>query len=113
MVVLRRLRCHSAGVSLDLGYVAWRVSQTAHSFLVRPTHGTAMIVRLGSRWFSRRWVIQELALAKDTEVRCGEKSVHWRDFGDAISLFVMHFEQIRELLDEKKLLSKQHKTYLG
>jgi len=66
-----------------------------------------MIVRLGSRWFSRRWVIQELALAKDTEVRCGEKSVHWRDFGDAISLFVMHFKQIR------KLLSEHHQTYLG
>ena len=28
------------------------------------------------RWFSRRWIIQELALAKNAEVRCGSKKIH-------------------------------------
>jgi hypothetical protein len=76
----------------------------------KATNWSDLVYLLRSSWFSRRWVIQELALAKDAVVRCGEKSVHWRDFGDAISLFVMHFEQIRKLLDEKKLLSEPHKT---
>ncbi|KAG4418115.1 hypothetical protein IFR04_008776 [Cadophora malorum] len=48
-------------------------------------------------WFSRRWVIQEIALARDAVVHCGEKEVHWRDFKDAISFFVMHFDAIKEL----------------
>lgn len=62
----------------------------------------ALIYLLRSSWFSRRWVIQELALAKVAEVRCGDKAVHWRDFGDAISLFVIHFDQIRKLSQENK-----------
>ena len=48
-------------------------------------------------WFSRRWVIQEIALAKEAFVRCGAEEVHWNDFKDAISFFVMHFNAIREL----------------
>jgi len=56
-----------------------------------------------SSWFSRRWVIQELALARDATVHCGNQEVHWNDFKDAVSLFVMHFDKIRELF----LLSKQ------
>ena len=38
-------------------------------------------------WFSRRWVVQEIALAKRATVYCGEKDVDWADFADAISLF--------------------------
>ena len=68
----------------------------------KATNWSELIYLLHSSWFSRRWVIQELALAKDAEVRCGEKSVHWRDFGDAISLFATHFDQIRKLFDVKK-----------
>jgi hypothetical protein len=48
-------------------------------------------------WFSRRWVIQEIALARDARVHCGDQEVHWRDFKDAISFFVMHFDTIKEL----------------
>ncbi|RSL60743.1 hypothetical protein CEP54_006564 [Fusarium duplospermum] len=46
------------------------------------------------RWFSRRWIIQELALAKVAEVRCGSKRVNWKDFSDAISIFELHFDII-------------------
>ena len=34
------------------------------------------------------WVIQELALAKKAELRCGNKSLSWKDFSDAVQLFV-------------------------
>ena len=38
-------------------------------------------------WFNRRWVVQEIALAKRATVYCGEKDVDWADFADAVSLF--------------------------
>ena len=38
-------------------------------------------------WFNRRWVVQEIALAKRATVYCGDKDVDWADFADAVSLF--------------------------
>ena len=35
-------------------------------------------------WFSRRWVIQEIAFAFQAVVHCGYMSVHWRQFAEAI-----------------------------
>ncbi|KAI0533968.1 heterokaryon incompatibility protein-domain-containing protein [Xylaria digitata] len=46
-------------------------------------------------WFSRRWVIQELALARDATLHCGTEYVFWQDFADAIGLFVLNFDTIR------------------
>ena len=39
-------------------------------------------------WFSRRWIVQEIALAKDGMIYCGPKTISWRQFSDAVSLFV-------------------------
>ncbi|KAI1404170.1 heterokaryon incompatibility protein-domain-containing protein [Hypoxylon fuscum] len=60
-----------------------------------------LIFLMASSWFSRRWVIQELALAKGATVRCGTKDVDWRDFSDAISLFDLNFQKIRKLFADK------------
>lgn len=49
------------------------------------------------RWFSRRWVIQELVLARDATLHYGEKGVHWTDFADAVALFVTRFDDIKSL----------------
>lgn len=38
-------------------------------------------------WFSRRWVVQKIALAKKGTVYCGSESLDWHEFSDAISLF--------------------------
>ena len=38
-------------------------------------------------WFSRRWVIQELALAERATIYCGWDHLMWRDFADSVSLF--------------------------
>jgi hypothetical protein len=48
---------------------------------------SALIDLMCSRWFSRRWVIQELALSRTASVHCETKVVHWDDFADAISIF--------------------------
>ena len=50
-----------------------------------------------SSWFSRRWVIQELALAQDATVHCGADALHWIDLRDAISIFSDNFDAIRPL----------------
>lgn len=53
-------------------------------------------------WFSRRWVIQELALAREATVHCGEKCVPWQEFADAIGLFALNFERIRALFRQSQ-----------
>ena len=39
-------------------------------------------------WFSRRWVVQEIALARKAKIYCGSDNIDWQDFADAVSLFV-------------------------
>jgi hypothetical protein len=39
-------------------------------------------------WFSRRWVIQEIALARDAMIYCGGDNITWKDFAAAIELLV-------------------------
>ncbi|KAK3356407.1 heterokaryon incompatibility protein-domain-containing protein [Lasiosphaeria hispida] len=56
-------------------------------------------------WFSRRWVIQEIALSRNATIHCGEHSLHWDDFADAVSLLVEKIELMRvgfrhELFDD-------------
>lgn len=38
--------------------------------------------------FSRRWVVQEIALAKQAQIYCGRDQIEWQGFADAVSLFV-------------------------
>lgn len=38
-------------------------------------------------WFSRRWVVQEIALARNATVHCGDRMVNWREFETAVALF--------------------------
>jgi len=49
------------------------------------------------RWFSRRWVVQEVALARSAIVWCGQKKVPWIAFSNAVSLFTKHLDKIRSL----------------
>ncbi|KAI1278980.1 heterokaryon incompatibility protein-domain-containing protein [Xylaria sp. FL0933] len=53
-------------------------------------------------WFSRRWVIQELALAREATVHCGTECVPWQEFADAIGLFVLNFDKIRTLFGQSR-----------
>jgi hypothetical protein len=39
-------------------------------------------------WFSRRWVVQEIALAPKASVYCGPDELEWRELAIAVELFV-------------------------
>ncbi|TGJ63955.1 hypothetical protein EYR41_010038 [Orbilia oligospora] len=58
-------------------------------------YGISELMR--DRWFSRRWVVQEIALAKDATVHCGSKTVSWPHFVDAVSILVSNQTTIRSL----------------
>ncbi|KAF2757536.1 hypothetical protein EJ05DRAFT_511333 [Pseudovirgaria hyperparasitica] len=49
-----------------------------------------------SDWFTRRWVIQELALAKEAVVHFGDRTISWDDLKDAVGLFSLHFDTIQQ-----------------
>jgi hypothetical protein len=63
----------------------------------------AFVELMRNRWFSRRWVVQELALAKEATVHYGREVMQWTDFADAVALFVTKHDQINMLL-------KKHST---
>ena len=48
----------------------------------------AMLDLMKRPWFSRRWVVQEIALARSATIYCGEETIPWKDFSDAVQLFV-------------------------
>jgi hypothetical protein len=45
-------------------------------------------------------VIQELALARNATVHCGEHTIHWNDFQDAIAIFCRDFDVLKNKLRE-------------
>ncbi|KAI4670651.1 uncharacterized protein J4E88_009743 [Alternaria novae-zelandiae] len=49
-------------------------------------------------WFSRRWVIQELAFAQSASVHCGKHVQDWSDFQTAIAIFHRHFDGLKARL---------------
>ena len=54
----------------------------------RTPHEWAALSKLMKRaWFSRRWVVQEIALAKSATLYCGDDRCDWSDFAVAVSLF--------------------------
>lgn len=55
-------------------------------------------------WFSRRWVIQELAMARSASIHCGSASINWGDFADAVAIFVAKFDNIKDV----SRTSKEH-----
>jgi hypothetical protein len=58
-----------------------------------------------NRWFSRRWVIQELALARRASVRWGGEEIQWSNLADAIALFMTKHDSIREILGRRTKFS--------
>lgn len=48
----------------------------------------AMLHLMKRSWFSHRWVVQEIALANYATIYCGKETIPWKDFSDAVQLFV-------------------------
>ena len=55
---------------------------------------TALADLMKREWFSRRWVVQELILAKKRYLYCGDRSLNWSDFERAVSFFTNNFDDI-------------------
>ena len=69
---------------------------------------TALSDLLKRPWFTRRWVVQEISLAREGTVYCGDRSVTWRAFVDAVSLFVQVEETPKKL---SALVKKNSEEY--
>ncbi|KAI0136394.1 heterokaryon incompatibility protein-domain-containing protein [Xylariales sp. AK1849] len=48
----------------------------------------ALLMLMQRPWFSRRWVVQEIALSQGATVHCGPENIQWKDFAVAVELFV-------------------------
>ncbi|MCJ1381026.1 hypothetical protein MMC17_004135 [Xylographa soralifera] len=69
-------------------------------------HWTALADLMRSTWFSRRRVVQEIAYAREATLHCGNGTVHWVDFADAVALFVTNLDNISSWLRTSKDFSK-------
>ncbi|TPX16196.1 uncharacterized protein E0L32_004191 [Thyridium curvatum] len=57
---------------------------------------TELIKLLKLPWFSRRWIIQEIALAREATVHCGDEHIHWDDFSETVSLLLDRISVLRK-----------------
>ncbi|KAK5651340.1 hypothetical protein OQA88_12573 [Cercophora sp. LCS_1] len=48
----------------------------------------ALMMLMQRDWFSRRWVVQEIALASKATIYCGPDEIPWTQFAVAVELFV-------------------------
>jgi hypothetical protein len=48
---------------------------------------SALLDLMQRPWFSRRWVVQEIALARRAMVYCGNDKISWKKFAVAVELF--------------------------
>ncbi|KAF2735691.1 HET-domain-containing protein, partial [Polyplosphaeria fusca] len=48
----------------------------------------ALLELMQREWFSRRWVVQEIALARKALIHCGQDTISWDKFAVAVELFV-------------------------
>lgn len=78
-----------SGIALD--FISRVVNLDEFDFLVTDSSAAKYWGALSSlmkrKWFSRRWVVQEIALAKRATLYCGTAEADWSDFAVAVSLF--------------------------
>ncbi|KAL9096087.1 MAG: hypothetical protein Q9165_001609 [Trypethelium subeluteriae] len=63
-------------------------------------------------WFNRRWIIQEISLARNATLHCGKDTLPWRDFADCVSLLYHKRQDLKRLFRESSRFSN-HPDYLG
>ena len=65
----------------------WKLDQLCEDRL-QASNWAAVLKLIMRPWFSRRWIVQEIALARNGLIYCGRRTISWRRFSDAVSLFV-------------------------
>ena len=63
-------------------------------------------------WFNRRWIVQEISLAKQAILHCGNDTLDWRDFADCVSLLYHKRQDLKRLFRESPRFGN-HPDYLG
>ena len=64
-------------------------------------------------WFTRTWVIQELALAKDAMILCGEQEIDWLPFEVAVLIYARKRDAAVEERLNLRNKPLEHSAYLG
>ena len=77
-----------------------------------PHQWGAFVALMRRPWFTRRWVVQEIALAREAFLVCGDFFVNWDDFVVAVEFFIKRFDTIAALYDDSALF-KQKVLALG
>lgn len=63
-------------------------------------------------WFNRRWIVQEISLARQATLYCGDQSISWPDFAAATSLFAARHRDLRAIFQSSKDFDN-HPDHLG
>jgi hypothetical protein len=77
-----------------------------------PEEWAAFAALMRRPWFGRRWIVQEIALARSATLHCGKEVVKWGEFAVAISLFMSRHEEIRALFRRSTAFGN-HPDFLG
>jgi hypothetical protein len=73
---------------------------------------TAFMELMQLPWFNRRWIIQELAMAREPIIYCGNQTVSWEEFTYAVDIFVAKAPELRKLFKRSPLVDHDAE-YLG
>ncbi|RMZ84665.1 hypothetical protein DV736_g6593, partial [Chaetothyriales sp. CBS 134916] len=63
-------------------------------------------------WFKRRWIVQEVAFARDARVYCGQQTIAWNHLAAAISLFADARYELRRMFHGAKAV-QNNPDFLG
>jgi hypothetical protein len=77
-----------------------------------PMEWAALMNLMQRSWFNRRWIVQEIALARHAMIYCGNQSVTWQDFSSAVALFTSRYQDLRPLFQGSTEFHN-HPNYLG
>ena len=73
----------------------------------------ALASLIASPWFSRRWCVQEILMAKSATVHCGYHVLSWSDFVDVVDLLRSRWHLMDETQDEKVRHRVDHVHHTG
>ena len=78
-----------------------------------PQEWQALASVMTKPWFSRRWVIQEIALAKRATIYCGTNQITWSEFAEAVSLFEEVRPETQIISNSNSIMQPNNLIYLN
>lgn len=76
----------------------------------------ALLKLMKRPWFSRRWVVQEIVMARDAMIYCGSDSLPWTKFAETVQLF-LEIESVSnrftELMQSEDTRPRFHREYIS